>query len=154
MNPRVPLRYRPAVPGDAAECMRIRGLTRENAIPEARLRQMGITEASWSRDIEQGSLPGVVALADERIVGYCFGAAQTGEVVVLALLPEAEGRGVGRHLLGAVTVQLRRAGHRRLFLGCSTDPSCRAYGFYRHLGWRSTGTLDGHGDEVLEWLSP
>jgi GNAT superfamily N-acetyltransferase len=131
--------------------VRIRGLTRENAISESRLRQMGITEASWASDIDDGSLPGVVALADEHIVGYCFGSRQTGEVVVLALLPEAEGRGLGRQLLGAVAEQLRGFGHRRLFLGCSSDPSCRAHGFYRHLGWRSTGALDRFGDEVLEW---
>jgi len=26
------------------------------------------------------------------------------------------------------------------------------YGFYRHLGWRSTGTFDAAGNEVLEYI--
>ena len=70
--------------------------------------------------------------------------------MVLALLPEYENRGLGRQLLGTVVQQLRDNGHRRLFLGCSPNPSRRSFGFYRHLGWRSTGTSDRFGDEVLE----
>ena len=52
--------FRAAVPSDAAECVRIRGRTRENAISEERLRNAGITTESWARDIETGSLPGFV----------------------------------------------------------------------------------------------
>ena len=69
---------------------------------------------------------------------------------MLALLPQAEGQGLGRELLHRVVADLRAAGFSRVFLGCSTDPQCRSYGFYRHLGWRSTGCLDHAGDEVLE----
>lgn len=73
---------------------------------------------------------------------------------MLALLPEYEDQGLGRRLLNQVVETLRSHGHRRLFLGCSPDPSCRSYGFYRHLGWRSTGTHDRYGDEVLELVVP
>ena len=73
-------------------------------------------------------------------------------MVVLALLPEFEGRGVGRHLLHLVMNELRGVGFHRLFLGCSKDPASRSFGFYRRLGWRSTGTVDGAGDEVLEYV--
>jgi GNAT superfamily N-acetyltransferase len=134
--------------------VRLRGLTRENAVSEERLRKAGITVESWARDIETGRLPGFVCESDGNLVGYCFGARETGEIVVLALLPGHEDRGLGRRLLGMVVEQLRGFGHRRLFLGCSPDPACRAYGFYRHLGWRTTGTFDRHGDEVLELLTP
>ena len=143
-------RFRAAVPSDATECVRIRGRTRENAISEERLRNAGITTESWARDIETGSLPGVVCEADGILVGYCFGSRETGEVVVLALLPDYENAGLGRQLLDKVVEQLRSFGHDRLFLGCSPEPSCRAYGFYRRLGWRTTHTFDSHGDEVLE----
>jgi hypothetical protein len=37
---------------------------------------------------------------------------------------------------------LNPLGLARLFLGCSSDPKVRSYGFYRHLGWRSTGVTD------------
>jgi GNAT superfamily N-acetyltransferase len=72
---------------------------------------------------------------------------------VLALLPAHEGQGVGRQLLARVVDRLLAAGHGRLFLGCSADPASRSHGFYRHLGWRSTGSVDAHGDEVLEYAA-
>jgi len=144
------LELRRARPDDARECLRLRGLTRENAVSEDRLREYGVTVQSWAADIESGALPGWVARSTGRIVGYCFGAAKTGEVVVLALHPTHEGRGLGTHLLGLVVQELRSHGHARLFLGCSPDPRVRSYGFYRHLGWKSTGSFDAHGDELLE----
>ena len=144
------LQYRPATPDDAAECVAIRGQTRENAISEERLGAIGITAESWAEDIRSGALPGHVCVAKGKVVGYCFGAAATGEVVVMALLPEFENRGIGRRLLKLVLKDLVGRGHRRLFLGCSRDPATRSYGFYRHLGWRPTGRLDKLGDEILE----
>jgi len=146
------LELRRAQPEDAAECVRLRGLTRENAVSEDRLREYGVTVQSWAADIESGALPGWVARSAGRIVGYCFGAAKTGEVVVLALHPAHEGQGLGSHLLRRVVQDLRNHGHARLFLGCSPDPQVRSYGFYRHLGWKSTGAFDAHGDEVLEFV--
>ena len=144
------LEYRPAIPTDAPECIRIRGLTRENAVSEQRLRTLGITAESWATEVRSGNLPGFVCTAGLQMAGYCFGASKTGEVVVLALLPHYESQGVGRRLLSLVVAQLRARGHDRLYLGCSSDPSARSYGFYRYLGWQSTGNVDHHGDEVLE----
>jgi L-amino acid N-acyltransferase YncA len=71
---------------------------------------------------------------------------------VLALLPEWEGRGIGKSLLQMMVADLAKLGFRRLFLGCSSDPTVRSYGFYRYLGWKSTGTFDANHDEVLELL--
>jgi GNAT superfamily N-acetyltransferase len=147
------LHYLPAPADLAAEYIRLRGQTRENAVSADRLRAWGITAESWAQDIRSNILDGFVALADRQLVGYCFGNPRTGEIVVLALSPDFEGRGIGRQLLTRVVDRLLRAGHARLFLGCSADPAVRSHGFYRHLGWRSTGALDAHGDEVLEWIS-
>jgi GNAT superfamily N-acetyltransferase len=147
-----PLTYRRARPEDAAECVTLRGRTRENAVSAARLREIGITAESWGEDTRSGALPGHLCLADGAIAGYCFGAKATGEVVVLALRPEFENRGVGRHLLSLVMNELRGFGFNRLFLGCSKDPASRSHGFYRRLGWRSTGSFDGGGDEILEFV--
>lgn len=144
------LKYRPAVADDAAECLVLRGKTRQNAASEEWLRSIGVTVQSWTADIRSGALPGQVCTADDAIVGYCFGARDTGEIVVLALLPDYEDRGIGRELLNRTTAELAGLGHRRLFLGCSTDPTSRSHGFYRHLGWKPTGTFDERGDEILE----
>lgn len=115
---------------------------------------MGITVESWAADVRSGSLPGFVCIDEGAVVGYCFGEKATGEVVVLALLPSHEGRRIGKHLLGLAVGLLADAGHKRLFLGCSADPATRSHGFYRHLGWVSTGTFDRAGDEVLELQNP
>lgn len=142
--------YRAALPEDAAECVALRGRTRENAVSEKRLRSLGVTSQSWGNDIRSGALPGHICSAAGKLVGYCFGARATGEIVVLALLPDFENRGIGRELLNRMIKELTELGHTRLFLGCSPDPLSRSYGFYRHLGWKSTGSFDQHGDEILE----
>jgi len=142
--------FRVAIPQDIASCIAIRGRTRENAVPAARLAQLGITEVSWSAQVRQGELSGFVAEDRAALVGYCFGDVATGEIVVLALLPTHEGLGLGRQLLTMTVHHLKSLGHSRLFLGCSDDPSHRSHGFYRRLGWLPNGQRDGYGDEVLE----
>lgn len=165
-------RYRPAVPDDAPRCVAVRGQTRENAFSVDQLKAIGVTVDSWRAGIADGSLPGHVCLFDGgrdgardggaggetggdpggKVIGYCFGAPSSGEVVVLALLPEHENRGIGKKLLDTLVSDFKALGHQRLFLGCSANPAVRSYGFYRHQGWRSTGTVDAANDEVLELL--
>lgn len=144
--------YRQAVPDDAQACVVLRGQTRENAFTVEALRAVGVTRETWEAGIRAGILPGYVAMAESQMIGYCFGDKQTGEIVVLALLPAYEGSGIGRKLLSMVVEDFRARGLRRLFLGCSADPKVRSYGFYRHLGWRSTGMIDAANDEVLEYF--
>ncbi len=137
---------------DADQFVRLRGQTRENAISESRLASLGVTAASWQAEIRSGALIGFTASQPGKLLGYCFGNTRTGEIVVLAILPEAEGQGLGRKLLGEVVAALHARGHRRLFLGASPDPQFRSHGFYRHLGWQPTGARDKFGDEVLELI--
>ena len=133
--------------------MRIRGLTRENGVSAQRLAELGITAESWAHDIRSEVLPGFICMAGTKMAGYCFGSSTTGEVIVLALQPAYERLGIGRELLNLVVAHLHALGHQRLFLGCSSDSSVRSYGFYRHLGWQGTETVDAHGDEILELVS-
>lgn len=140
----------PARAADAAAFIDLRARTRENAVSADRLARIGITAQSWAEDIRTGVLVGHVATQQGALVGYCFGDTRTGEVVVLALLAEAEAQGLGRQLLGRVVDDLFARGHPKLFLGCAPDPKVRSHGFYRHLGWQPTGAIDGHNDEILE----
>lgn len=142
--------YGPARPQDAEDYIALRGMTRQNRASEEFLRSIGVTAETWADGIRTGALPGHVCFADGQLVGYCFGDRDTGEVIVLAVLPDFENRGIGRELLNRAVAELAALGHRRLFLGCSPDPKSRSHGFYRHLGWRSTGTFDQRGDEILE----
>lgn len=144
--------FQAALAQDAAAFITVRGQTRQNAVSAERLAELGITAASWAELMRSGKLPGHTCHANGVLAGYCFGDLDTGEIIVLALLPEVEGRGAGKTLLALVMQDLRAHGHDRLFLGCSSDPASRSYGFYRHLGWTSTGATDAHGDEVLEFF--
>jgi GNAT superfamily N-acetyltransferase len=140
-------------PEDVAGALEMRGRTRENAVGPEELQEVyGITAESL-RGQMAGSLFGWVAEAEGRIVGFAMGDAATGEVGVVALLPEWEGQGIGRGLLRPVMDGLIAAGHRRLWLLANPDPAVRASGFYARLGWRSTGDMRGE-DIVLEWWSP
>jgi len=148
------IEFKPAPADFATEYIRLRGLTRENAVSEERLRALGITAESWANDIQSEELQGFVAQAGHEMAGYCFGNTKSGEVVVLAVRPTYEGQGVGQRLLAMVVQELHERGHTKLFLGCSSDPKVRSYGFYRHLGWCPTGSVDARGDEVLEYAHP
>jgi ribosomal protein S18 acetylase RimI-like enzyme len=145
------LSFSPGRAGDTPAYIDLRGKTRQNAIDQERLAELGITAASWAEMIQSGNLPGQVCHQDGKLIGYCFGDRESGEIIVLALLPQAEGLGIGKALLDRMMAELQAAGHARLFLGCSSDPQSRSYGFYRHLGWKSTGETDQYGDEVLEY---
>lgn len=146
----MPLTYRAAIPEDGEECVELRGKTRQNPFSREQLRAIGITAESWGANIESGALPGHVCTVEGKLVGYCFGSRETGEIEVVAVLPDFENRGIGRELLSRTVKELAKLGHTRLFLSCSPDPKSRSYGFYRHLGWRSTRTFDERGDEILE----
>ena len=56
--------------------------------------------------------------------------------------------GIGRELLTRVQAWLFSMGHRSIWLLANPDPTTRAYGFYRRLGWKATGSVKGE-DEVL-----
>lgn len=141
--------YRKAVAEDAAECIAVRSQTRENAFTLEELHNYGVTPETIGSQISNSTICGYVCLNENQIVGYCFGAYATAEIIVLALLPDYENNGIGKTLLNMVLDEFRRSGAVQAFLGCSTDPTVRAYGFYRHLGWLGTGEHDDMGDEIL-----
>jgi len=143
--------YRDVTAGDMGRCIEIRGMTRDNPVPAEVLREIGVTEESWQPLVRDKIIAGVVAEINDEVVGFCSGDTRTGEVLVLAVLPEYEGRGLGSNMLALVMDKLRAAGWDRLWLAASPDPAIRAHGFYRHLGWVDSGEREENGDEVLEY---
>jgi len=138
------MRFREMGQEDVDEVLHVRTLTRENALTLDELAAMRITPESVRQTLNTGS-KGWVCEEDGEIVGFTMGAADSGEVLVLAVLPEHEGRGIGRKLLELVQCWLLSLGHRELWLVENPDPSIRAYGFYRRLGWCPTGELRDDG---------
>jgi ribosomal protein S18 acetylase RimI-like enzyme len=145
------IEFRDAKAEDFGRCIEIRGMTRDNSIPAEILEEYGITEETWTPLIKNGSIVGVVSEAPDGVVGFCNGDVNTGEVLAVAVLPEYEGRGLGKSMLSLVTDKLFSVGLEKLWLAAPSDPQFRAHGFYRHLGWIPTGVYDEYGDEVLEY---
>lgn len=150
----MPVIIRKARADDVAACITIRGNTRQNPMAVSDLASVGVTETSWKRASENGELIGFICEFQRQLVGFTFRDTHSGEVMVLAMLAEYEGKGLGKRLLRGLMQSLISAGHSRLWLYASPNTEIRANGFYRHQGWRPTGEVDQHGDEVLEFLGP
>jgi ribosomal protein S18 acetylase RimI-like enzyme len=142
------LLYREIEAPDVPELFRIRTKTRENRVSMEWLARMGITPESVRRSIED-NVRGWVCEDSGKIAGFVMGDGNTGEMLVIALLPEYEGRGIGNELMTRVQDWLFTRGHAELWLTANPDPAVRAHGFYRKLGWRA---VEGgrEGEEVMK----
>jgi len=144
------LTFREARLGDIPAMFELRGRTRENPISAGELAVLDITPESTMTSIASGRTCSWVCLHGASLVGFATGNHPSGEILVVAVSPDFEGRGIGKKLLHSVMESLQSRGCARLWLAASPDPGVRSYGFYRHLGWRPTGQTDAHGDEILE----
>lgn len=81
-----------------------------------------------------------VAENDGQVVGFSMADNQTASIWALFLLPEWEGKGLGRRLLNESVRWHREQGHCAIWL--STAPNTRAEGFYEYLGWQRTGVTE------------
>jgi GNAT superfamily N-acetyltransferase len=142
--------FRQASVADIEATIEVRGRTRQNPISRARLGALGITGKSIAESFESGRCAGFVCTADSEVIGFCNADASNGEVLVLAVLPAHEGRGVGKRLLSAAVRWLKLQGCSNIWLAADPDPATRAHGFYRSQGWRPRGETDSRGDEILE----
>src|SRR5262249_30093980 len=86
-----------------------------------------------------------------RVVGVSIADADTGTIYALFVLPEYEGRGLGRALLDAAVSWLWVQGAERVWL--DTGPETRAAGFYRRLGWQAVGSTP-KGETRFELVRP
>lgn len=136
-------------PEDIDEVLDLRASTRENALTVEDLqRGYGVTPNAIASAMRHDAR-GWVCKDDDRIVGFAMGNKATGEVTVVAVLPEHEGRGIGRRLLNSVCDWLFDEGHDEIWLLANPDPNVRASGFYKALGWVSSDVMKG-GDIELK----
>jgi GNAT superfamily N-acetyltransferase len=144
------MRLRAACSADVDAMFHIRARTRDNAISPQRLAELGITPARLREALESGEVCGWLAVdGDDQAIGFCNVAPASGEVLVLAVLANCEGLGLGRALLAAAVSHLQSVGSPRPWLMAGADPALRSHGFYRAQGWQASGRHDDHGDEEL-----
>ena len=141
--------FRETLPSDIEGLFSVRARTRESAISKEGLASIGVTAESIAKQMASGRLKGWVCLHGATLVGFCNGDGDTGEVLVLAVLPEYERRGIGTGLLSRVVEWLRSVSSNTIWLAASPDTRIRAHGFYRSLGWRPNGKTEQNGDEIL-----
>jgi GNAT superfamily N-acetyltransferase len=134
--------FREIKPEDVPALFAVRVATRENAYTLAELRKLGITEESVCEQLRT-SHAGWLCEEGARVVGFSMADRRTGEMWVIAVLPEFEGRGVGARLLQSVEDWLWSQGWSEAWLTTSIDPALRAYGFYRKQGWVDHEIRDG-----------
>lgn len=127
-------RVRELLAEDLAEIVEVRVATWHNESGAEELESMGITIDSVSAMLEAGSHRGWLCQVGDRIVGFAMGDRRSGEMLVVAVLEEFEGRGIGRRLLAEVESWLGSCGWSEVWLTTDMDESLRAVGFYRHLG--------------------
>jgi ribosomal protein S18 acetylase RimI-like enzyme len=144
------LTFRRAQPRDIPDMFELRGRTRENPVSREELAALGITPESTVESMVSGRTTSWVCVHDESLVGFSTGDHPSGEILVVAVSPDFEGKGIGKRLLHAVAESLQTGGCIRLWLAASSDPRSRSHGFYRCLGWVPTGQTDSNGDEILE----
>ena len=126
----------------------VRMSTIENAITMEQLNAYyGITPESLANAMKTNVCGWLCEISGD-VVGFSMGDQSSGEVLVVAVHPDYEGRGVGKRVLEKVKDWLFSRGHQEIWLGANPDPSIRAYGFYRKLGWQVTGELRGS-DEIM-----
>ena len=102
---------------------------------------------------EVGRLRSWECVLDSRTVGHCTGDSTTGEIVGLAVDSAYHGQGIGRKLLSLMVDVLRAADVSRIWLAVPSDPTLRAYAFYRNIGWVPTGERTSDGLDILELRS-
>jgi ribosomal protein S18 acetylase RimI-like enzyme len=128
------MKIREIEPGDIPDLFAVRVVTRENTLSREELAALGITEASILAVLGTAHR-GWAGVVEDRIVGFAMGDRTSGEMTVIAMLPEHEGRGIGAALLVRVEDWLFAEGWDEIWLTTDEDTSLRAYGFYRKLGW-------------------
>ena len=128
------MRNRVIEEGDVPALFAVRVVTDENRRTREELTRQGITEASVCERL-RGTFHGWLAEEDGRVVGFAIGDRATGELWVIAVLPDYLQRGIGSELMRRVEAWLEENGCLELWLTTDLDPRLRAYAFYRHRGW-------------------
>lgn len=120
-----------ALSSDIKGIFDVRTSVKENHLSREEMEQMGITEKIVIEMIEK-SRCAWVAEDDGKVIGFSMILPYEACLFAAFVLPEYEGGGVGRSLVGLAEQELFKH-HDAAWL--ETDKNSRAAEFYRRLGW-------------------
>ena len=129
------MHFRQITPRDVPALFAVRTAVKENALSLEQLAALGLTPSSVTAMLLTPHHGGWLAEDRGQVVGFAMGDAQTGELGVIAVLPEYEGRGIGSGLMDRVEAWLAGMGWSEIWLWTAPDPTLRAYAFYCRRGW-------------------
>jgi GNAT superfamily N-acetyltransferase len=140
------LRFREITAADVPALFHVRTGTRENRMTLDELKRLGIDPRSVMESLGKDT-KGWLCDDSDRVVAFSMADRATGEFLVIAVLPQYEGRGVGGTLMSLAEEWLAASGCKRAWLTTDLDTSLRAYGFYRSRGW-----TDWKIERGLRWM--
>ena len=136
------MKFREIQVSDIPEISQVRVATWHNEQGQEEMKSLGITHDSVKQMLESGSHRGWLCEIEEKIVGFTIGNRTNGEMWVIAVLKEFEGKSIGGKLMALVEDWLWTEDWKKIWLTTDPDETTRAVGFYRHLGWE-TWKIDG-----------
>lgn len=126
--------FRKITPADVETLFVLRGKVRENPLSVTELAAKGITPQSVTAALGD-RLEGYLCEESDRMVGFAMADLKAGELSVIAVLPEYEGRGIGRELLRRTEEALWAAGYTSIWLWTWANRATRAVRLYQSAGW-------------------
>lgn len=134
--------FREIKSADIQSLFYVRARTRENTYSYEDLERAGITEQSVTQKMST-SYKGWLCEISNAVVGFSMADSATGELWVIAVLPDFECKGIGANLMALAEEWLWKMGCDRAWLTTSIDTNLRAYGFYLNRGWGDQKIEDG-----------
>lgn len=125
------INIRTAKAADVDAIFYVRTSVTENHLSREEMRRIGVTE-NVVADLIEKSQCAWVATENEKIIGFSMILPDEACLFAAFVLPEYEGRGIGRRLVELAEKELFRH-HEIAWL--ETDKKSRAAKFYIHLGW-------------------
>lgn len=140
------MELREVTSADVPSLFYVRARTRENSYTLEGLAGLGITEETVIEKLSS-SFKGWLCQFDDSVVGFCMADRATGELWVIAVLPDFERKGIGNRLMTLAEEWLWASRCNRAWLTTDVDTTLRAYGFYRNRGW-----VDWKVENGLRWM--
>ena len=134
---------------DVPAAFDVRTSTKENALTLEELEEDYELTPETLASAMRSTAKGWVCEADSKVVGFAMGDSANAELTVIAVLPDYEGRCIGKRLLSKVENWLFSLGYDELWLVTTPDPELRAYNFYVKRGWVPTGEIIDEDEKFL-----
>lgn len=131
---------RVAEAGDVGTLFDIRTSVRQNHQSIEDLERLGVTPSSVAAMLATDCRAWICE-ADGVPLGFSMANATECSVFALFVRLEAEGRGIGRTLLGMAEDWLFSKGIPEIWLATGADPALRAHALYRAHGWQRAAVL-------------